>query len=143
VDRPEVVPDVEGVAADQIATTIGEEFSEEAVPGADGGIDITAGRGVLGLESPRLIVQVKTGQVGSAVISQVNGLVATPRCGLRPRGDLDGASKPARCREAPAVPTQDRGTSDVIDGALRNDDALPDGIRARLPLERVWILRDE
>ncbi|MFQ6485382.1 restriction endonuclease [Brachybacterium epidermidis] len=39
--------------------------ADEAPPGADGGIDITSGRGLLGLESPKLIVQVKTPQIGS------------------------------------------------------------------------------
>ncbi|WP_431902217.1 restriction endonuclease [Micromonospora chalcea] len=47
-------------------------------PGSDGGIDITAGRGPLGLDSPRLLAQVKSGsQIGSPIIVQLHGVMTT------------------------------------------------------------------
>ena len=51
---------------------------QQAPPGPDGGIDITAGRGPLGLDSPRLLVQVKSGaQIGSPVVTQLHGVMTT------------------------------------------------------------------
>lgn len=80
VDQPELAADIEEVAFDQISARIGEEFAGhdlatlitailtvegyqciQAAPGPDGGVDITAGRGPLGLDSPRLLTQVKSG----------------------------------------------------------------------------------
>ena len=69
---------------------------DEAPPGADGGIDITAGRGLLGLESPKVIVQVKTGQIGSEVVAQLNGLVSTHGADYGLLATWTGLSKPAR-----------------------------------------------
>src|SRR5688572_8378330 len=47
-------------------------------PGPDGGVDISAGRGPLGLDSPRLLVQVKSGgQTGAPVVSQLQGVMTT------------------------------------------------------------------
>jgi restriction system protein len=36
-------------------------YRDQSAPGPDGGIDITAGRGPFGLDSPRLLAQVKSG----------------------------------------------------------------------------------
>ncbi|MDL9935442.1 restriction endonuclease [Gordonia sp. ABSL1-1] len=48
-------------------------------PGPDGGIDISAGRGPLGLDSPTVLVQVKSGgQVGAPVVSQLQGVLSDP-----------------------------------------------------------------
>ncbi|QXJ23794.1 restriction endonuclease [Actinomadura graeca] len=77
VDQPELAADFELAALDQITARIAEEFAghglatlisailtvegfycDQAPPGPDGGIDITAGRGPLGLDSPRLLAQV-------------------------------------------------------------------------------------
>ena len=33
--------------------------------------------------------------------------------------------------------------TDVIDALQRNYERLPEDIRARVPLQRVWMLRDE
>ncbi|CCH71500.1 conserved hypothetical protein [Phycicoccus elongatus Lp2] len=163
VDDPESKPNVAEVAADQITTRIGEEFSghgfahlvaellraegfevDEAPPGADGGIDITAGRGLLGLESPKVIVQVKTGQIGSEVVAQLNGLVSTHGADYGLLATWTGLSKPARDavkHQRFRVKVWD--STDVIDALQRNYERLPEDIRARVPLQRVWMLRDE
>lgn len=163
VDDPESSPNVAEVAADQISTRIGEEFSghgfahliaellaaegfevEEAPPGADGGVDITAGRGLLGLESPKVIVQVKTGQIGSEVVAQLNGLVTTHGADYGLLATWTGLSKPARDtvkHQRFRVKVWD--AADVVDAVQRNYERLPEEIRTRLPLQRVWMLRDE
>ena len=53
-------------------------------PGPDGGIDVFAGRGPLGLDSPRLIVQVKSSPspVDVKVVRELNGVLSTQ---TRPR----------------------------------------------------------
>lgn len=162
VDEPEAQPDVAELAHDQIIIRIGEEFSghgfahlvtellraegfdaDEAPPGADGGIDVTAGRGLLGLESPRLIVQVKTGQVGSEVVAQLNGLVATHGADYGLLVTWTGLSRPAReavKHQRFRVKVWD--STDIVDAVLRNYERLPEAITSRLPLHRVWMLRD-
>lgn len=97
VDEPELSTDIEQVAADQITTRISEEFAghglatlvtalleadgyvcTQAPPGPDGGIDVVAGRGPLGLDNPRLLAQVKSGaQVGAPVVAQLHGVMST------------------------------------------------------------------
>lgn len=163
VDQPETQPDVAEYAHDQIVTRIGEEFSghgfahlvaellraegfdaDEAPPGPDGGIDITAGRGILGLESPKLIVQVKTGQVASEVVAQLNGLVQTHGADYGLIVTWAGLSKQARDalrHQRFRVKVWD--SSDVVDAVLRNYERLPENITSRLPLRRVWMLGDE
>ena len=77
-DSPESGFDLERLGMDQIQAFVAEEFAghelsrlvaevlkaegfftAESPPGPDGGIDVFAGRGPLGLGSPRLVVQVK------------------------------------------------------------------------------------
>ena len=78
-DQAEAVPDLVQMAHDQIVARIQSRFSGHALtrlvdavlrvegwttkvspPGPDGGVDILAGRGPLGLDVPRLCVQVKS-----------------------------------------------------------------------------------
>ena len=117
---------------------------EEAPPGADGGIDITAGRGLLGLESPKLIVQVKTGQIAVEVVAQLNGLVSTHGADYGLLATWTGLSKPARDavkHQRFRVKVWD--ASDIVAALQRNYDRLPQDIQARIPMERVWMLRDD
>ena len=162
VDEPESQPDIDVIALDQISSRIGEEFSghsfatlvaallraegfdaEEAPPGPDGGIDITAGRGLLGLESPKLIVQVKTPQIGSDVVSQLNGLVHTHGADYGLLVTWAGLTKPARDavkRQRFRVKVWE--SEDVVEAVLRNYEKLPEKITERLPLRRVWMLKE-
>ena len=80
-DQAEAVPDLVQMAHDQIVARIQSRFPGHALtrlvdavlqvegwvtkvspPGPDGGVDILAGRGSLGLDGPRLCVQVKSQQ---------------------------------------------------------------------------------
>jgi restriction system protein len=162
VDEPESQPDIAVIALDQISSRIGEEFSghsftalvaellraegfdtEEAPPGPDGGIDITAGRGLLGLESPKLIVQVKTPQIGSDVVSQLNGLVHTHGADYGLLVTWAGLTKPARdAVKHQRFRVKVWESEDVVEAVLRNYEKLPETITERLPLHRVWMLKD-
>lgn len=86
VDEPELSANIEEVALDRITAKVSEEFAGHGLatlvaaileaegywcavspPGPDGGVDISAGRGPLGLDNPRLLAQVKSGaQIGVA-----------------------------------------------------------------------------
>ncbi|UYG15465.1 restriction endonuclease [Brachybacterium huguangmaarense] len=162
VDEPESQPDIDVIAQDQITTRIAVEFSghglahlvavlleaegfdtDEAPPGADGGIDITAGQGLLGLESPKLIVQVKTGQVASEVVAQLNGLVHTQGADYGLLATWTGLSRAAReavKHQRFRVKVWD--STDIVERVLKNYEKLPEDVAERIPLRRVWMLKD-
>ena len=90
------VPDLEQYGADQIRQFISRKFKshelaqlvgevlraegyqmEVSSPGADGGVDILAGRGPMGFDTPRLCVQVKSGSspVDVKVFRELRGVM--------------------------------------------------------------------
>ncbi len=164
VDSPELTIDFEQAVSDQILTRIGETFTghaladliaavltaegyvcDVALPGTDGGVDITAGRGPLGIDSPTVIVQVKSGDtvVGDPIVSQLQGTVHRHRADQGLLVAWGGLTKPARQqanehRLSIAVWEAD----DVVDRVLANYHRLAADIHTRLPLKQVWILAD-
>ncbi|WP_235674494.1 restriction endonuclease [Mycolicibacterium pulveris] len=159
VDEPELAPDIEEAARNQITTKIEEEFTGhdlatlvtgllqvegmrcmQSPPGPDGGIDIVAGRGLLGLDDP-ILVQVKSGksQVGSPVVSQLHGVMAThgARQGLLVA--WGGLTKPAQeAVKSNQLRVRVWQSEDVVDLVLEHYDHLSGDIRSRVPLKRVW-----
>jgi restriction system protein len=163
VDEPELTADIEQFAADQIAIRIAEDFAGHALatlitallttegflctqapPGPDGGIDITAGRGPLGLDPPLLLAQVKSGgQIGSPVVAQLQGVMSTYGADQGLLVAWGGLSKPARdALKNQQMRVRVWEASDVVDAVLRNYDRLPEDIRSQIPLKRVWMLAD-
>jgi restriction system protein len=163
VDEPELAADIEQVALDQITHRVAEEFAghalatlvtailtaegfscSQAPPGPDGGIDITAGRGPLGLDSPRLLAQVKSGaQIGSPVVTQLHGVMTTHGAEQGLLVAWGGLSKPARdALKNQRLRVRVWEATDVVDALLRNYDRLTEDLRAQLPLRRVWMLSD-
>ena len=115
---------------------------EVSPPGPDGGVDVFAGRGGLGLEPPRICVQVKSGG-GSTDVNVLRGL----------RGAMDsfgadygllvswgGFTKPLR-REARQAHFKIRlwDQGDLVDALFDVYDKLPEATQAKLPLERIWV----
>ncbi|MET8204280.1 restriction endonuclease [Micromonospora taraxaci] len=163
VDEPELAADIEQVALDQITARIAEEFAGHdlatlvtailtaegfhctlAPPGPDGGIDITAGRGPLGLDSPRLLAQVKSGsQIGSPIVAQLHGVMTTHGAEQGLLVAWGGLTKPARdTLKNQHLRVRVWEAADVVDAVLRTYDRLPEEIRAQVPLRRVWMLSD-
>lgn len=158
----EAPTDIEDVARDQIRTHIIRQFKGhemarlvEAVlqaegydtlrspPGPDGGVDILAGRGSLGLDGPRLCVQVKSGEAAEDVTT-FRGLQGSMASFKAEQGLLvcwGGLTPPAK-REARQNHFSVRvwDSNDLLDGILRNYTKLPDAIRSELPLKRIWTL---
>ena len=162
VDEPELSPDIEEAARIQITSKIEEEFSghglatlvtallqaeglqcEQSPPGPDGGIDIIAGRGVLGLDD-LILVQVKSGsQIGSPVVTQLHGVMASHGAAQGLLVAWGGLSKPAKdTLKANQLRVRVWQDTDVVDAVLANYESLDGDIRGRLPLKRVWMLSD-
>lgn len=163
-DEPEESPDIEVVARDRIVAHIAETFAghrlaelvaailrvkgfvcETGGPGADGGIDVVAGRGVLGLDAPRLIVQVKSGDspVGDPVVRDLQGLVSGHQADqglLVAWGGLTGAARANIAHKRFSIRVWD--ATAVVDAVLEAYADLPEGIRADLPLKPVWVLTE-
>ncbi|ADD43285.1 restriction endonuclease [Stackebrandtia nassauensis] len=161
VDEPETHTDIEEVARDRITARIAEEFAGHDLallitailraegyvctmspPGADKGIDIVAGGGLLGMDSPRLIVQVKSGgQISDTVVRDLGGVIHSQRADQGLLVAWGGLTKSAR---ASVYGQQFRirawTAEDVVDAVTRVYDRLPEDIRSRLPLTRVWML---
>ena len=162
VDEPELATDIEEVAYDRITARISEDFAghnlatlvtailetdglkcTQSPPGPDGGIDIIAGRGVLGLDNP-ILVQVKSGaQVGSPVVNQLHGVMATHGADQGLLVAWGGLTKQAQDTvQNHKLRVRVWQAADVVDAVLSNYERLPAEIRTALPLKRVWMLQD-
>lgn len=157
--------DLEQAALDRIQSVIGERFAGPAFeglvqgileaegyvcqgvePGPDGGIDIFAGRGPLGLDAPRLIVQVKssTSRVEAAVVRQLNGVLSAHGADQALLVAWGGVTKTAR-RELTNQFFRVRVWTavELLDALMRNYERLDDDLRTALPLKQVWTLVDD
>ncbi len=116
-------------------------FTQVSPAGPDGGIDIFAGRGPLGLDSPRLIVQVKSGQssVGVNIVRELQGVLTTHGAEQALLVAWGGANTAAR-RELRNQFFQIRlwDADNLLEAVLRNYDKLSEDLRANLPLKRIW-----
>lgn len=117
-------------------------------PGKDGGVDILAGRGSLGLDPPRLCVQVKSG-ASSSDVTVLRALQGTMQNVKADHGLLvcwSGVTQELE-REARSGYFGVRiwKSGDLIDAVLRNYDRFPEEIKSELPLKRTWtlVLEDE
>lgn len=112
-------------------------------PGKDGGVDILAGRGSLGLDSPRLCVQVKSGSETSDVnvLRALQGTMHNVKADNGLLVSWGGVTQDVD-REARQSYFTVRiwRSSDLIDAALRNYERLSGEIRNDLPLKRTWTL---
>ena len=152
--------DIEEASRDLILNKIGQKFKGhelarlvEAVikaqgyvtsrsePGPDGGVDILAGSGALGFDSPRICVQVKSSAspVGVEVLRALQG---TSQSFKAQQGLLVswGGFKRTVLEEARrsffTVRLWDSG--DLLNEILKNYDQFPDDLKAELPLKRIW-----
>ncbi|MDM7885177.1 restriction endonuclease [Curtobacterium sp. RHCKG23] len=163
VDEPETRPDIVEHARDQILTKVSETFKgheltvlirailegegfvcEASLGGADGGVDIVAGRGLLGMESPKLVAQVKSGgQVGDQIVRDLLGTMQHVGAEQGLLVAWDGVSGPAKAslqRERFRIRLWT--ATDVVDAMLRVYEDLPEDVQAVLPLRRIWLLAD-
>ena len=112
--------------------------------GADGGVDVLAGKGDMGFGEPRLCVQVKgrTSPVDLSEYDRLQGNIASFRAEHGLLVSLGGFTKPVHDRnEQSFFVIRLWGPDELAQRLLENYDSLPQDIRADIPLETVRILR--
>ncbi len=152
--------DIEDIAHQQIISLIKSEFAGHALadlvaaimdvegyttkvspPDADGGVDILAAGGTLGLGEDRICVQVKSGDgpanhdvvlrlIGSVANTQAQTglLVSIGGVNAAAKKELDDNFFRLRLWQMP----------DLLKALFRTYDKLSDENRAKLPLKRIW-----
>ena len=164
-ESPEENLNLEEIARDQIERKIASEFSGHdftrlvnaileaqgystlvSPPGPDKGVDILAGSGELGLESPRIVVQVKSGSViiDQPTVQALLGSIHDQKADYGLVVCWGGMTKAVRARINELyfeVRFWDRKT--LVDNLLEVYDALPESIKVELPLKKVWMAVDE
>jgi restriction system protein len=155
-------PDLPQLAHDQVLAHIQARFAGHALaglvdavlradgwvtkvspPGPDGGVDILAGRGPLGLDAPRLCVQVKS-QNSPADVTVYRTLQGTMQTFKAEQGLLvcwGGFNRSVLAESKQGHFTVRLWESrDLVEAIYRNYEHLPAEIQAELPLKRVWML---
>ena len=117
-----------------------------APEGADGGVDILAGSGPLGMDEPRLVVQVKSEQspIGDPVVTQLLGSISKhqPAHGLLVAwGGLTQPARKTALNNYFRLRTWD--AAELVKQITTHYTKLPEEIRADLPLKQVWLLVEE
>ena len=115
-------------------------------PGPDQGVDIIAGRGPLGLDSPTLIVEVKSeaGQIGSTVVRGLQGAMSQHRADQGLLVAWGGLNKQAKTEiRTDRLTMRVWEANDILDHLFEVYDRLPDDMRVAIPLKRAWVLDEE
>lgn len=119
---------------------------EVSPPGPDHGVNILAGRGPLGLDSPTLIVEVKSepGPISSPVVRGLQGAMQQHRADqglLVARGGINGPAQREVRTDRLTLRVWD--ADEIVNRLLASYDRLPDDMRARIPLKQTWVLDEE
>jgi restriction system protein len=152
--------DWERLAQDDISAYIAERFAGhglarlvEAVfqargmatfrspEGPDAGIDVLAGAGPLGMDPPRVCVQVKTGSVDVRVVRELQGVLGRLGADQGLVVAWGGITKSADAELRQQFFQVRVWTADDLVRELTTFyDRLPGDLQAELPLKRVWTL---
>lgn len=111
--------------------------------GADGGVDIIAGSGVLGISSPTIIVQVKSqdSRVGSEVLDQLGGVVGQHQADHGLLVALGGLTAPAKAKvNAQRLKVAVWDAEELLDRLLEHYEVMPEEVKRRIPLRKDWII---
>lgn len=119
---------------------------EVSPAGPDGGVDILAGSGPLGLDQPTLIVEVKSEPtpVGSQVVRGLHSAMTQHDAAQGLLVAWGGVTAQAR-REFLTQRTRLRiwDAEDVLENLFERYADLPESTRSAIPLRQVWVLDDE
>ena len=118
-------------------------FTRLSPPGPDGGVDILAGRGTLGLAEPHLCVQVKSGEkpLGTQVLDQLGGVIGKfgAKQGLLVSwGGFTSPVEKERYKQFFKIRLWNQ--KDIIDQLFENYEALDEEMKAQIPLKKLWTL---
>lgn len=160
-----IVLDIEEMATDQLRDLISRRFRGHdltrlvgalleaqgytisvAKPGADGGVDIIAGKGPLGFDHPRLVVQVKSSDspVDVKIVRELQGVMKNFQAEhglLVSWGGYSGMVPKETATKFFEIRLWN--ADDLIQMIQTYYDKIPDEIKADLPLKRIWILVPE
>lgn len=130
---------------DLVAEILQAEGMTCTVPpkGADGGIDIIAGSGALGISAPTVIVQVKSqsSRVGSEVVDQLVGVVGQHHADHGLLVALGGLTPPARAKvDAQRLRVAVWDSEELVDRLLKHYEVMSGAIKEAIPLRREWII---
>lgn len=149
------------IAQDEIAKRLQEDFKghelaelvealltaegfkcRNSPPGADGGVDVLAGMGPLGMDSPKLVVQVKsqTGAVSDTVLQQLNGAIHRFQADQALLVTFGGVTGPAKTYlETQYFNIRVWTIDDIIQSIYKHYPVLDSEMKARLPLKQIWV----
>ena len=119
-------------------------FCKISPPGPDRGIDILAGQGVLGLDLPRIVVQVKSGNssVESSVVTELLGTMTSLDCGQGLLVAWNGITRDAKKTLLNhQLKIRVWEAKDVIEQLLDCYFNLDLDIKEKLPLKQLWVLQ--
>jgi len=115
-------------------------------PGADGGVDIVAGKGPLGFDPPRLVVQVKSqdSAVDVGVLRELQGVMKQFSAEQGLLVAWGGVTK-ALAKEAQRLFFEIRiwDAGEIVRALQDSYEHLSEEVQADLPLKRIWILADQ
>lgn len=118
-------------------------FTYMSPPGPDGGVDILARKGTLGLEGQKLCVQVKSSD-SPCDVTVFRGLQGSMQTFQADRGLLVSWGGFNRVVQSEArmhfYSIRLWDSQDILEAIFRNYDRLSDDLRAELPLKRVWAM---
>lgn len=114
--------------------------------GADGGVDIIAGKGTLGFDSPRLAVQVKSSDspIDVGVLREFSGVMNTFGADhglIVAWGGYRGTVEKEAARQYFKIRLWD--ADKVVSMVQQYYEQLPAEFQAELPLKQIWILVQE
>lgn len=164
VTDPVAVPTLESIQ-DRVRAHVSESFREHELtrlvadiltalgfqceispPGPDGGVDIIAGTGPLGLGSPTVIVEVKSERtpIDVKVLRGLHSAMTQHKADHALLVAWGGVTKPARKefqRDRTSLRIWD--ADDLLEKLFETYDRLPRNTRDRIPLQQVWVLDKE
>lgn len=163
VTDPPQAPTLEAIR-DRIRTRLVEDFAghklthlvadilrvlgyvcEVSPPGPDGGVDIRAGRGPLGLDEPTIVeVKSEPGPVGVAVMRSLHSAMDTNRARQGLLVAMGGVNGPAKAEfRSQRTRIQVRDAEVLLEQLFDTYPLLPEATRAALPLKQAWVLDDD
>ena len=135
------------IAGHDLAELVGAIFEARGFtvtvspPGADGGVDLLMGSGPTGLDAPRVVGQVKTGQADVEQYRSIFGLKESMKADqglLVAWGGFKGTVRKEARGQHFSMLLWD--ADDLIDALFDAYAEIREDMRSRLPLQRTWVL---
>lgn len=121
-------------------------FTYRSPKGADRGVDVLAAKGDLGFESPKICVQVKSGEsVGRDVVERLSGTIKRVGADFGLLVSWEGfkstVNKDERQSEFFRIRLWEQ--KELVEEFLSNYHKLDEEIKSEIPLKQIWVLADD